>query len=134
MQNNVPPPCARLDGQCTGEHCGDRGDPREPIHHGPEHGLNVSFADHPLIPFQLTQWEDEQPRLTVYAGRVWPDLTVAQVDELLVAFDQYTGALRVAREHLARAAAEDDAGRFVARHFPQISAFLTSEREREAGR
>ncbi|WP_406470132.1 hypothetical protein OH738_29390 [Streptomyces hirsutus] len=101
--------CTALDGQCTGEYCGENGDPREPIHHGPEHGLNVSFADDPLIPFQLTQWEDEPPLLTVYAGGVWPDLSLAQVDELLLAFEEYTGALRVAREHLARAVAVQDA-------------------------
>ncbi|KES07332.1 hypothetical protein BU52_10020 [Streptomyces toyocaensis] len=100
-----PAVCTALDGQCTGEYCGDRGDPREPIHHGPEHGLNVSFADYPLNPFQLTQWEGEQPLLTVYAGGAWPDLSLAQVDELLLAFDQYTAALRETREHLARAVA-----------------------------
>lgn len=121
--------CPALDGQCTGEHCGDRGDPREPIHHGPEHGLNVSFADEPLSPFQLTQWEDEQPLLTVYAGGAWPDLNLAQVDELLLAFDEYTGALRVAREHLARAVAVREA-----QDAREMSAFLAGEREQEAGR
>ncbi|QIJ62227.1 hypothetical protein [Streptomyces sp. JB150] len=101
--------CDALDGQCTGQACGENGDPREPIHLGPEHGLNVSFADYPLNPFQLTQWADEQPVLSVYAGGTWPDLTLAQVDELLLAFDRYTGVLRVAREHLARAVAAQDA-------------------------
>jgi hypothetical protein len=100
--------CDALDGQCTGQACGENGDPREPIHLGPEHGLNVSFADYPLNPFQLTQWADEQPVLSVYAGGTWPDLTLAQVDELLLAFDRYTGVLRVAREHLARAVAAQD--------------------------
>ncbi|MFF3894649.1 DUF6907 domain-containing protein [Streptomyces sp. NPDC001812] len=102
--------CDALDGQCTGESCGEHGAPRESIHYGPEHGLRVSFADEPLSPFQLTQWENEAPRLLVYAGGAWPDLTLAQVDELLTAFDEYTSALRVAREHLARAVRDTRGG------------------------
>ncbi|MFF9494253.1 DUF6907 domain-containing protein [Streptomyces flaveolus] len=95
--------CDALDSQCTGESCGHRGDPREPIHHGPEHGLRVSFADEPLMPFALSQWPDEQPELTFVGDGSWPGLSLAQVDELLLALDEYAGALRVAREHLAKA-------------------------------
>ncbi|MGP4092569.1 hypothetical protein [Streptomyces sp. KR55] len=95
-----PAACLALDGQCTREDCGN---PREPVHYGPEHGLRVSFADEPLLPFELAQWGDEQPSLSFFADGSWPDLDLGQVDELLLALDQYTGALRVAREHLAAA-------------------------------
>jgi hypothetical protein len=109
MQDNVQPQCGHLDGQCTGESCGDRGDPREPIHHGPEHGLRVSFVDETLMSFGLVQWPDEQPQLTLSADGTWPTLSLAQTDELLLALDEYAGALRVARGHLVRALAAQDA-------------------------
>ncbi|AIV35918.1 hypothetical protein [Streptomyces sp. CCM_MD2014] len=92
--------CPALDGQCTGDDCAD---PSAPVHYGPVPGLRVSFVDGPLLPFNLAQWGDEPPVLSFYADGTWPDLDVAQVDELLLALDEYTGALRVAREHLARA-------------------------------
>lgn len=92
--------CPALDGQCTGDDCAD---PSDAVHYGPLPGLRVSFVDGPLLPFNLAQWGDELTVLSFYADGTWPDLDVAQVDELLLALDEYTGALRVAREHLARA-------------------------------
>ncbi|GAA0657139.1 hypothetical protein GCM10009535_40190 [Streptomyces thermocarboxydovorans] len=92
--------CDALDSQCGGAYCQD---PQERVHYGPEHALRVSFVDEPLLPFELAQWDGEQPHLSFFADGSWPALDVAQVDELLLALDRYTGALRVAREHLARA-------------------------------
>ena len=92
--------CDALNGQCTGQDCQD---PQQPQHHGPEHGVRVSFADEPLLPFELTQWDDGRPELSFSADGSWPALTLAQVDELLVALDEYAAALRVAREHMAAA-------------------------------
>ncbi|WP_415947758.1 hypothetical protein [Streptomyces sp. KLOTTS4A1] len=92
--------CTALDGQCLGEDCQDR---REPIHRGPEHGMRVSFTGEPLLLFELKQWGDDAPMLSFYSDGLWPDLDLAQVDELLLALDEYTGVLRVGREHLAAA-------------------------------
>lgn len=101
--------CDALDGQCTGETCGHRGDPREPVHRGLEHGMRVSFVDEPLMPFELVQWDNDRPEILFVADGTWPTLNLAQTDELLSAVDEYAGALRVAREHLARSLASVDA-------------------------
>lgn len=100
-------PCPALDAQCLGEDCRH---PREQWHRGTTHGLSLSFTDEPLLPFELAQWSGDAPRLAFFADGTWPDLDVAQVDELLLALDEYAGALRVARDHLAAAVRAERGG------------------------
>lgn len=100
--------CPALDGQCTGQDCQD---PREVVHHGPEHGLRVSFAEKALMPFELAQWGSDAPALAFFADGSWPELDVDQVDELLLALDEYAGALRRARQHLEEATRRSGGGR-----------------------
>ncbi|BDD71740.1 hypothetical protein [Streptomyces violaceoruber] len=94
--------CPALDRQCRGQDCQTG---CERVHYGPERGLRVSFVDEPLLPFELAHWDGEQPQLAFFGDGSWPGLDVDQVDELLLALDEYTGALRVAREHLVKARA-----------------------------
>ncbi|GAA2901871.1 hypothetical protein [Streptomyces mexicanus] len=103
--------CSALDEQCAGEDCAPGTPADYAMHRGPGYGLRVSFVDEPLLPFELAQWGDGRPELAFFADGSWPGLTVAQVDELLLALDEYTGALRVAREHLAAALRAQHAGR-----------------------
>ncbi|MFB6775560.1 hypothetical protein [Streptomyces sp. NPDC056337] len=94
--------CAALGGQCLGEDCDG---PGGHTHSTAETALHVSFADEPLMPFNLAQFGSEQPELAFFADGSWPTLNLAQVDELLSALDQYTSTLRNARQQLAKAQA-----------------------------
>jgi hypothetical protein len=103
--------CSALDEQCAGEDCTRGTSTDYALHRGPGHGMRVSFVDEPLLPFELAQWGDGRPELAFFADGSWPGLTLAQVDELLLALDEYTGALRVARGHLAAALRAQHEGR-----------------------
>ncbi|MGW2258983.1 DUF6907 domain-containing protein [Streptomyces sp. NPDC001780] len=97
----IPAPTACPGGRrwCEGRPA-DHSDPREQIHQGPDHFITV-FDGERVLEFQLTQWDDDAPGLTVQGSGQADVLDLGQVDALITSEAAHLAALRAAREQLA---------------------------------
>jgi hypothetical protein len=95
----APIACHQLDGQCV-SHQDDHG---TTIHRGAEHRL-AGGEDGELLSHTLVQWgDDDTPGLQFVGGYGWPQLDLAQTDELIAAVEKQLTSLRECRTHLAAA-------------------------------
>jgi hypothetical protein len=91
--------CTLLDGQCV-SHQDDHG---TTIHRGAEHTV-AGGEDGELLSHTLVQWgDDDTPGLQFVGGYGWPQLDLAQTDELIAAVEKQLTSLRACRTHLAAA-------------------------------
>ncbi|GAA2218831.1 hypothetical protein [Streptomyces indiaensis] len=79
-------PCPDGVGWCTGDP-ENHADPREHRHTGREYALTGRYLQDPdrdgIAAVQLAAWDDDAPRLTFQGTGLWPELDLAQTDDLV---------------------------------------------------
>ncbi|MFE9098523.1 hypothetical protein [Streptomyces sp. NPDC007264] len=84
-----------------GEPAADHGVDRR--HAGAAHAMRGTYTrpDGGLMEFQVVQWGDDEPKLLFQADGTWPDLNLAQTDELVADTTTHLIRLKATRRRLA---------------------------------
>lgn len=100
----APTPCPDNIAWCDGDPV-NHTDDDDHRHQGAEHTLNGSYLCDPgtsgIATFQVAQWPGGEPHLVFQGSGAWPDLDMAQVDELIGDAVPWLTQLIATRRHLA---------------------------------